>query len=174
MVSPVREQVRRRVLQFCRDRSDALYRTCRSGHLTGSGFVVDPKARKVLLIHHRKLDRWLQPGGHADGDGLLSRVAQREVQEETGLTNVVLLEPAFDIDVHTIPARGDEPEHVHLDLRFLAIASSRAPIDPNAETKGAQWLDANHELLAGTDEVAESSRRALALADDHRLDQFLP
>lgn len=168
-----RERTRRRVLDFCHRYDDALHRSCRPGHLTGSGFVVDPSAGKVLLILHRKLGRWLQPGGHADGDGLLSRVAYREILEETGLADVVVLSPAFDIDIHAIPARGADPEHLHLDLRFLAVASASGALNPNHETGGARWLDADDHLLNGDADIAEPARRALALAAEHRLGRFV-
>ncbi len=167
-----REPSRRRVLEFCRRHADALHRSCMPGHLTASAFVVDPHAGKVLLIRHRKLDRWLQPGGHADGDGLLGRVAYREIVEETGLDAPVVLKPAFDIDIHAIPARGSDPEHLHLDLRFVAVASSTAVLNPNHETTGARWLAPGDGLLHGGD-VAEPARRALALAAVHRLGRFL-
>lgn len=169
-----RESTRRCVLDFCSRHDDALHRSCEPGHLTGSGFVVDPHAGKVLLIQHRKLGRWLQPGGHADGDGLLSRVARREILEETGIGSVVVLNPAFDIDIHTIPARRSDPEHLHLDLRFLAVASVTGPLNPNHETGGARWLDADDRLLNGEADVTEPARRALALAVEHRLGRFLP
>jgi 8-oxo-dGTP pyrophosphatase MutT (NUDIX family) len=168
-----REASRRRVLDFCRRHGDALHRSCRPGHLTASGFVVDPDAGKVLLIRHRKLDRWLQPGGHADGDGLLGRVAYREIVEETGLDAPVVLKPAFDIDIHAIPARGSDPEHLHLDLRFVAVASSAAVLSPNHETRGARWLTPGDGLLNGDVDVAEPARRALALAAEQRLGRFL-
>lgn len=174
LLPPYRESTRHRMVDFCRRHDDALYRSCRPGHLTGSGFVVDPVAGKVLLIHHRKLDRWLQPGGHADGDGLLIRVALREIVEETGLEHVVVLEPAFDVDIHAIPARGADPHHLHLDLRFLAVASSVAGLSPNRETKGARWMATGDSLLGGESDLAEPVRRALTLAVEHRLDRYVP
>ena len=168
-----RESTRRRVLDFCRRHDDALHRSCEPGHLTSSGFVVDPDAGKVLLIQHRKLGRWLQPGGHADGDGLLSRVAHREILEETGLGDVVVLSPAFDIDIHAIPACPSDPEHLHLDLRFLAVASARGPLNPNHETEAARWLGADDQVLDGDADLAEPARRALALAVEHHLGRFV-
>jgi len=94
------------------------------GHFTASAFVLSPARDALLLIHHSKLRRWLQPGGHLEGhdtDPLAS--ARREVLEETGLD---VLEPIgsglLDVDVHEIPARPDEPAHLHLDLRFAFVA----------------------------------------------------
>lgn len=116
-------EARQFILDFCAEHPDALYRTCLEGHLTGSALVVDPATRRILLIHHAKLGRWLQPGGHADGEGDLGRVALREAREETGLTSLELVRPAIDLDVHRIPARGAEPSHVHLDVRYLVLGS---------------------------------------------------
>jgi 8-oxo-dGTP pyrophosphatase MutT (NUDIX family) len=127
-------------------------------HFTGSAVVVEPQGARVCLIHHRKLDRWLQPGGHAEerDGGLLEVTALREAREETGLS--VALHPAaprpLDVDIHVIPARREEPEHRHLDVRFLVVAENPAALvlDP-AEVFGARWL-AWDEALSGTDEPA--------------------
>ena len=115
-----------RVLDFVARHPDPFDRRIREGHLTGSAFVVAGDGTRVLLLHHRKLDRWLQPGGHADpGETSGEAVALREVREETGLA-AVHLHPAaprpLDVDVHEIPARPGEPAHAHLDLRYLAVA----------------------------------------------------
>ncbi len=137
------EDARRSILAFCDEHDDALVRTCLEGHLTGSAVVVDPSREATLLIHHRKLDLWLQPGGHADGEGDLGQVALREAEEETGLSDLALVTPAIDLDIHEIPARGDEPAHVHLDVRFLVLAPPGAQAAPDAEeTLGAEWVTA--------------------------------
>src|SRR6188768_103653 len=83
------------------------------GHITGSAWIIDTTKQFVLLTHHAKLNRWLQPGGHADGDENVMGVARREAIEETGVENFNLLhESIFDIDIHAIPARKDFPEHL--------------------------------------------------------------
>lgn len=127
-----------------------------TAHFTGSAVVVDPEGARVVLIHHGKLKRWLQPGGHAEevDGGSMEAAALREAREETGCQ--VRLHPSaprpLDVDIHTIPARKDEPEHLHLDVRFLVIAENPAALmhDPN-ESFGAQWLEWD-EALARADE----------------------
>ena len=116
------------------------------GHITGSAWVVSIDRRRILLIHHCKLDRWLQPGGHADGDTNVAAVALREAQEETGLTSLRLvsnedeLPPIFDVDIHAIPARGDVPEHVHYDIRFLVEADPNESFGMSDEIENIQWF----------------------------------
>lgn len=135
-------------------------------HFTGSALVVDPRGARVCLIHHRKLGRWLQPGGHAEptDEGDLKRTALREAHEETGLT--VALHPTapspLDVDVHAIPARNEKPGHLHLDVRFLLVARDpEALVAQEAETLGARWFSFS-EALAMADE--EPLRRMLLKA----------
>jgi len=112
------------------------------GHLTGSAWIVDPTTSKVLLLHHAKLNRWLQPGGHADGEYDLAAVALREAQEESGLTSLTLKDGAiFDLDIHTIPERGHEPAHLHFDVRFVVIADSSEPPIVSHESHDVAWFD---------------------------------
>ena len=132
-------------------------RTQREAHFTGSAVVVDPNGERVCLIHHGKLHRWLQPGGHADpaDEGSMELSALREANEETGCR--VVLHPEaprpLDVDIHVIPARKDEPEHRHLDVRFLVVARNPEALahDPN-ESHGAQWLSWD-EALGRADEA---------------------
>ncbi len=126
-------------------------------HFTGSAVVTDPEGARVVLVHHRKLQRWLQPGGHADPQdaGSMQRTALREAHEETGCR--VFLHPRaplpLDVDVHAIPGRPDEPGHLHLDVRFLVVAEDPDALahDPS-ESFGAQWLSWE-EALARADEA---------------------
>ncbi len=98
------------------------------GHFTASGFVLPPERDAFLLVWHRKIGAWLQPGGHIEpGDADPVAAARREVAEETGLGRLHLAgDGLFDVDVHPFPARGSDPAHEHFDLRFLFVASSRA------------------------------------------------
>jgi len=91
------------------------------GHFTASAFVLDAKASALLLIHHTKLNRWLQPGGHVESeDADLIASARRELREETGIETAELAHGGiFDIDIHDLPALHDTPTHQHFDVRFL-------------------------------------------------------
>ncbi|MBX2945301.1 MAG: NUDIX hydrolase [Cyclobacteriaceae bacterium] len=111
------------------------------GHLTGSAWIVNETGSHALLVHHAKLSKWLQPGGHADGDENIFAVALREAQEETGLKNLCLLtENFFDIDIHTIPARKDFREHLHFDIRFIFQASQHEPLLVSTESNQVAWF----------------------------------
>jgi len=129
-------------IEFVKAHSDCLLRTCLEGHLTGSAWILSPDRRQVLLTHHRKLDKWLQLGGHADGDGDLLAVAVREAREESGLTGLRVIESSvFDVDRHWIPERGREPGHWHHDLRFLLEANPAEPLTVTHESKDLAWVD---------------------------------
>jgi 8-oxo-dGTP pyrophosphatase MutT (NUDIX family) len=111
------------------------------GHFTASGFVVSPDGTAVLLIHHGKLDRWLQPGGHIEADdATVEQAVRREILEETGIGDLERLGSSLvRIDAHTIPARGPEPEHTHIDLAmgFMALNFTIGPLD---EVLDARWV----------------------------------
>jgi len=157
------EEARARVLAFCRANPDALHRSCLDGHLTGSAVVVDAAGERTLLLHHAKLDRWLQPGGHADGDGNLANVAWREATEETGMSGLRVVRPAIDVDIHTIPARPGEPEHLHLDVRFAVIAPPDAVVELNHESLGARWVQPRDPEVAGAPDLARAVSRAVTV-----------
>ncbi len=166
---PESQEVHRdQVIEFCAEHPDALHRRCLDGHLTASAFVVDPQNESVALVDHRKLGLWLQPGGHADGEGNLALVARTEVSEEIGLDGLRWVFPAFDLDVHPIPARPGEPEHLHLDLRFLAMVA--ADFGSNdltvniAETRGVGWVRRSDPRFRAVDDVRVAADRAIRLA----------
>jgi 8-oxo-dGTP pyrophosphatase MutT (NUDIX family) len=133
-------RVRDRMLAFCAEHPDALHRSCLTGHLTGAAFLLDHAGERALLTHHRKLDRWLQLGGHCDGDGNLVAVALREAQEESGIDDLRIHALPFDVDVHPIPARPGEPEHLHLDARFLVLAPRGAEPVVSDESHELAWV----------------------------------
>lgn len=109
------------------------------GHLTGSAWLVDRAGERVLLTHHRKLDRWLQLGGHADGDPDLAAVALREAREESGLSDLVVEPDVFDLDRHWIPERGVEAGHWHYDVRFVVRATASETFVVSAESHALAW-----------------------------------
>lgn len=120
---------------------DCLWRTCLEGHLTASAWIVDPARERTLLTHHRKLDRWLQLGGHVDGEADLGTAALREAREESGLGRLRLVNSeVFDVDRHRIPARGPEPEHWHYDVRFLIEGDPAEPLAISNESKDLAWV----------------------------------
>jgi 8-oxo-dGTP pyrophosphatase MutT (NUDIX family) len=109
------------------------------GHFTGSAWLVSADGERVLLTHHRKLGRWLQLGGHADGDMDLSRVALREAEEESGLDGLSVEAEPFDLDRHRIPARGGEPEHWHYDVRYVVRAGADERFAVSEESHALAW-----------------------------------
>ena len=122
------------------------------GHFTASGFVVSPGLGAVLLVHHRRLERWLQPGGHVDpGDVSVEDAARREIEEETGIGNLVGLGGLVDIDVHAIPPRHDEPAHRHFDLRF-GYTTDELVVTPADEVHDARWVPFDRIASTGGDE----------------------
>ena len=110
-----------------------------AGHFTGSAWLVDRTGTRVLLTHHRKLGRWLQLGGHADGDVELGRVALKEAEEESGLRGLTLEPGLFDLDRHWIPARGDVPAHWHYDVRYVVRAGEDEAFVVSEESLDLAW-----------------------------------
>lgn len=147
-----------RMREFARSLQRPFARDQWPAHFTGSAVVATADGARVLLLLHGKLNRWLQPGGHAEEAdlGSILATATREAREETGLA--VELHPTaprpLDVDIHTIPARKAEPAHEHLDVRFLFVAKNPEALkhDPN-ESGGARWLTWD-EALQNADEPA--------------------
>lgn len=147
-------------------------RSTAPGHLTGSALVVDAAHRRVLVMMHTKLRRWLQPGGHADGDHELAGVALREASEETGIPGLRVLVPAVDLDLHRVDHGDELGEHLHLDLRFVVEAPPGAVEVGNHESTELRWVtpDALAELTgeAGIVRMARDGFAALARLDADR------
>jgi 8-oxo-dGTP pyrophosphatase MutT (NUDIX family) len=134
-----------RILAFIGAHPKPFDRTIAEGHLTGSAVVIAQGGDRVLLLHHRKLGRWLQPGGHAEpGEQSGEAVALREAREETGISGLALHAEAprpLDVDVHAIPAHGKDPAHEHLDLRYLVVAPDAARAELKAdESHAIRWF----------------------------------
>jgi 8-oxo-dGTP pyrophosphatase MutT (NUDIX family) len=153
-------------IQFVESHPDCLLRSCAPGHLTGSAWIVSPDRRRTLLTHHHALDKWLQLGGHADGDSDLVAVALREAWEESGLTRLRLVSgEVFDCDRHLIPARGAEPAHYHHDLRFMIEADPTEPLAISSESKDLAWVDLDRVTTHNAEEsMARMVRKTTAAA----------
>lgn len=156
-----------RMLRFLALSQDPFGRGNAEGHVTGSAVIGRPGGGAFLLVHHRKLNRWLQPGGHTDsGDADVLATALREAREETGLMAFETPQGGqpFDVDVHPIPERPGEPAHFHFDLRFLATTSETDPTAQDEEVAGARWFTLEEALAAGVDaSLARALRKAQAL-----------
>ena len=141
VIDPTQEADRDRVLELLDTHGAPLAdRTTAPGHLTGSALVVDSEGERVLLMLHAKLRRWLQPGGHADGDHRLAGVALREATEETGIAGLRVLVPAVDVDIHPVDHRDALGEHLHLDVRFVVVAPPGAVEVGNHESLALRWV----------------------------------
>ena len=126
------------------------------GHFTASCYIVDGEGR-LLLHHHRRLNRWLQMGGHVEAGEWPEEAALREGREESGLGDLRIVGGIFDLDVHTIPAGKGEPDHDHFDVRYLArTASPEAITIDEGESKALAWIPL--ERAAALMPGAESQR----------------
>lgn len=158
---PAEAALAARFEQFLGAHADCLLRSCLPGHITASAWILSPDGERALLTHHRKLGRWLQLGGHVDGEPRVELAALREAQEESGMERFTFVAWAsdlvpLDLDVHPIPARRDEPAHEHWDVRFLLRTEPGQELRLSAESNDLRWF-APPELAAVTSE--ESVRR---------------
>lgn len=172
----------RRFLAFLDVEARPFHRETRGGHVTGSACIASRDLTSLLLLRHAKLGKWLQPGGHSDGDSDTAGVALREAAEETGLASLVVVSPAaffgdrnvpifpLDLDVHGIPARGSEPAHVHWDVRYLVVpGNATGPSTPvptrNHESLAIAWVELDEIGERTTEEsVLRLGRKVAALA----------
>ena len=137
----VQEATRQRILAFIAEHPENAHkRTCLPGHLTASGLLFDSTGERALFTLHKKLSRWLQLGGHCDGDANLVASALREAQEESGIDAIEIDPVPVDLDIHTIPARKDEPEHLHLDTRFFLRAAPGSVQQISHESVELRWF----------------------------------
>lgn len=160
------EAMRLQALAFVASEPHCFERTLQKGHITCSAWIIDPTEAKVLLTHHAKLERWLQLGGHADGDADTIAVATREGEEESGLQSLRLLSSEiFDVGAHLVPERGNEPEHYHFDIRYLFTADSNETLVISSESKDLAWIPLKEiDSLAPDSEISRMARKAMSLS----------
>lgn len=175
--NPGERELAERFLDFVRTHDDCLLRSCAPGHITASSWILSPDRARCLLTHHRKLGKWLQLGGHLDGEAHVERAALREAQEESGMDRFELVHPGgksagngegngdpvlpLDLDVHPIPARGPEPGHLHWDVRFLLIAEPGQAPRVNDESHELRWFTPEELTLVTREEsVLRLARKA--------------
>lgn len=144
-------------IRFLDEAEQPFHRENVFGHFTGAAWLVDASGERVLLTHHRKLQRWLQLGGHADGDSDLVAVALREAHEESGLANLTIEPEIFDVDRHWIPERKSEPGHWHYDVRYVVRTGGSEHFVVSDESLELAWVSILD--LAEAPDMDESLRR---------------
>lgn len=134
-------KMRNETIEFVKTNEDCFKRELLIGHVTGSAWIVNDARTHVLMMHHRKLNQWFQPGGHCDGDPDVLNVALKEANEETGLENLkVISGEVYDVDVHQIPERKGVPAHYHYDVRFLIEADMNEQLIVTEESNDLAWV----------------------------------
>ena len=146
-----------KMLNFFDNHDDCFEKDNLPGHFTGSAWVISPDKNKILMTHHKKLNMWLQLGGHADGEKDLKSVAIKEAKEESGFNNFsILSEEIFDLDIHKIEPMSENPEHLHYDVRFLLEADpNEQNIIISEESHDVKWIHLD-DVLEYNSEVSIS------------------
>lgn len=145
-----------RFFRFVQSHPDCFERSLAVGHITGSAWVVNHDGTHVLLTQHRKINQWLQLGGHADGNPGVLEVAMKEAMEESGLTDIRPVSPEiFDLDIHCIKAIGREPVHDHYDVRFALQVVGSEDYTVSHESHALRWvrIDALESVTRAEDMV---------------------
>lgn len=159
------EMMRVRILEFVQKHADCFRRTLRVGHVTGSAWVINRERTHTLMVHHRRLGKWLQPGGHAEDETDALAVAVREAEEETGLRVRPISTAIFDVDAHDIPARKQEPAHVHYDIRYMVEADMTSRVVVSPESRAVEWVRLSRVAAMNTDEsVLRMVRKTIAMS----------
>lgn len=141
--SAIEQKMREQLQSFIQQNENCFSRELSAGHITGSAWLVNRDLSHVFMTHHKKLNRWFQPGGHSDGNANTLAVAMKEASEESGIEDVFiqpLSHEIFDIDIHSIPARKKEPEHLHYDIRFILEADMQQPLKISNESHDIKWV----------------------------------
>ena len=160
---PAEVSYRDRMIELLDSCDNCFNRDAFPAHFTGSAFVVSADGKRVLMHHHRKLDRWLQFGGHCDGEADVLAVARREAHEESGISDLAVASGRpFDLDIHEIPAFGSEPPHQHYDLRYVLVAPDHAEFRTSSESNQLRWFTCDEmkglELDSGLQRLVEKWR----------------
>ena len=154
---------RTRIISLLSTNPNCFYRTdFNPGHVTGSALLISVDGSKVLMNHHKSLNKWLCFGGHADGSADIFDVARREVMEESGIENIApACDGIVDVDVHPIPANKtkNEPAHEHFDIRYLFRARGSDAFLISEESSALRWCDYEEAMRLGLD---DSMKRLLA------------
>ncbi len=138
---PVEIEYKKKTLGFVDAHKNCFERSLSVGHVTASAWLLNKEGSLALLTHHAKLNRWLQLGGHCDGESDVLVSALREAQEESGIQAIVAVrEEIFDLDIHLIPGNTKESEHFHYDIRFLLQVVSDEPFRISHESKALRWI----------------------------------
>ena len=139
---PEESSVVERLQNFVRKNPDCFERSLSVGHITGSAWLVNRAGTHTLLTHHKKLNKWLQPGGHVDGSPNVLESALREAEEESGITGIQpVSEEVFDIDIHAIPQHGSEAKHYHYDIRFALHTTASEEYQVSDESHDLAWVE---------------------------------
>jgi len=139
---PEEEETVSRFVDFVSAHPDCFKRSLAEGHITGSAWMVDGNGTRVLLTHHAKMNKWVQLGGHTDGHHDVIEAALREAREESGIECIKPLSgDIFDIDVHPIPVRGEEPSHFHYDVRFAVTVTDSEDYTVSDESHDLAWVE---------------------------------
>lgn len=130
-----------KMLELLQSHPNCFERSCLHAHFTASAWVINQNKTHCVLLHHKKLNNWFQPGGHADGHINLWEVACKEMAEETGITQILNENKIiFDIDIHTIPTHKGVQAHEHYDVRFLFIVPNETTLLQNEESNKLCWV----------------------------------
>lgn len=141
------EIVKQQMLEFLSN-PDCFERSSAEGHFTASALLLDKKGENALLMYHRKLNKWVQLGGHCDGNRDVLAVAIQEASEESGIKDIVpVSREILDLDIHLVPSNGIDLEHFHYDVRFLLKINSDERIQANHESLDLKWFSSDISSL---------------------------
>ncbi len=140
--------IKERIIDFVEENENCFERSLEIGHITASSWLLNKTGSKALLMHHAKLNKWVQLGGHCDGNPDVLAVAIKEAQEESGIVQIAPLSKAvFDIDIHPISENSKEKAHYHYDIRFLLQSTEDDRFTSNEESKELRWISQDIDSL---------------------------